>query len=273
MENAASGARGTGDTAAAGTAEEPLTGGNVSAGVVRVGDTVRRPVGFWTPGVHALLRHLHEVGFRGAPRPLGIDEQGREVLSYAPGVVPWPDQFHRLDPVDQLERVARLIRDLHDALASFTPPPDARWQALIPPAGGTDLIVHHDLAPWNLVLGTRWVFIGWNAAGPGSRLWDLAYAAHGFVPLSANPAFTRSDAADRLRRFVDAYGLAEAQRRELVPLLARRTRAMHDFLADQSARGVEPWATHWRDGHGEAWRADADYAAAREQDWTDALIR
>ena len=40
--------------------ELPLSGGNVTAGVVRVGDTVRRPVGAWTPAVHNLLQHLEQ---------------------------------------------------------------------------------------------------------------------------------------------------------------------------------------------------------------------
>src|SRR5262245_42072127 len=175
------------------SAETQLSGGNATAGVVRVGDTVRRPAGPWTPAVHALLRHLHEVGFRGAPRPLGLDEQGREVLTYAAGNVPWPDRFDLLAPEDQVARVGRLIRDLHDALEGFTPPPGAQWQALMPApadASGTqEMIIHHDLAPWNLVLpaegtGDEWVFIDWDGAAPGTRLWDLAYAAHGFVPLS-----------------------------------------------------------------------------------------
>ena len=64
--------------------EIPLLGGNTST-VVRVGDTVRRNAGPWTPAVHALLRHLERVGFTGAPRALGIDDQGREVLSYLEG--------------------------------------------------------------------------------------------------------------------------------------------------------------------------------------------
>jgi hypothetical protein len=37
--------------------EVPLTGGDMTA-VVRVGDTVRRTAGPWTPAVHALLRQL-----------------------------------------------------------------------------------------------------------------------------------------------------------------------------------------------------------------------
>ncbi|MFI2076838.1 MULTISPECIES: hypothetical protein [Streptomyces] len=69
-------------------AAQPLPGGNVSAGVVRIGDTVRRPAGPWTPAVHAL---------------------------------------------------------------------------------------------------DGWTFIDWDTAGPASRLWDVAYAVHGFIPLSADP--------------------------------------------------------------------------------------
>jgi hypothetical protein len=65
-------------------AEERLEGGNVG-GAVRVGDTVRRSAGPWTPAVHALLAHLAGTGFTGAPRPLGFDEQGREVLTFLEG--------------------------------------------------------------------------------------------------------------------------------------------------------------------------------------------
>lgn len=61
--------------------------------VQRIGGTIRRPVRRRTPSVHALLRHLERVGFPGAPRVLGIDTQGREILSLLPGQTaprPWP---------------------------------------------------------------------------------------------------------------------------------------------------------------------------------------
>jgi len=185
--------------------------------------------------------------------------------------VPWPFHFDLLEPQDQLTRVGRLVRDLHDACASFTPPADAQWNLLIP-ADREDLIVHHDLAPWNLVAGEQMVFIDWDNAGPGSRLWDLAYAIHGFIPLSAHSEWQRADAAPRLRAITDGYGLDEQQRRDLVPLLAARTRSMHDFLRDQAALGTEPWATHWRTGHGDAWRADAEYTEQRTELWLNALL-
>jgi hypothetical protein len=66
--------------------EELLPGGTLTT-ATRCGDTVRRPTGFWSPSVHALLRHLDEAGFSGAPRFLGIDAQGREMLTYVHGDV------------------------------------------------------------------------------------------------------------------------------------------------------------------------------------------
>ncbi|WP_204046136.1 phosphotransferase [Acrocarpospora phusangensis] len=223
--------------------------------------------------MHALLTHLHEVGFAGAPRPLGIDDQGREVLTFAPGTVVWPDHFALLDPVHRLGRVARLIRDFHDAVQGFVPPAEASWRVFIP-ADGADIIAHHDLAPWNLVADGDhgWVFIDWDGAGPGTRLWDVAYALHGFVPLSAHPAWQRTDAAMRLRIFADAYGLDEAQRHQLVPLLSRRTRAMHDFLRQQAIDGAQPWTRLWDEGHGDAWLSDAEYIEEYEQLWVRALV-
>jgi hypothetical protein len=69
--------------------EEVLAGGDVNV-VVRVEDTVRRPTGRWSPAVHALLRHFESVGFDGAPRFLGIDDRGREILGYVEGVAALP---------------------------------------------------------------------------------------------------------------------------------------------------------------------------------------
>jgi Ser/Thr protein kinase RdoA (MazF antagonist) len=268
-------ARGRSATLSGVLEEIPLAGGNVSAGVVRVGATVRRPAGPWTPAVHALLAHLHEAGFHAAPRPLGLDERGREVLEFVPGTTVWPDRFDEVEPWARLARVGRTIRQFHDAVAGFTPPPDAVWQVVIPPEddGGGEIIAHHDLAPWNLVTdGASWTFIDWDSAGPGSRLWDLAYAVKAFVPLSADPGWQRPDAAARVRILADAYGLDEEQRRRLAPMLARRSRAMYDLLAAGHANGTQPWARLWAEGHGDVWRRDTEYIAQRENDWLTALL-
>src|SRR5579871_1663987 len=111
--------------------EIPLSGGNVTP-VVRINETVRRAVGPWSPAVHDLLRHLEARGFDAAPRVLGIDEQGREILTYIPGEVgryPLPSYMWT---DDTLVAAARLLRRYHDATIDYVPPPGAIWQIVYP---------------------------------------------------------------------------------------------------------------------------------------------
>ncbi len=102
--------------------ETPLLGGFTNAGLTtRVGDTVRRPLRRTSPATRALLDHLERVGFHGAPRYLGVDDRGREVLSFIPGqaaIAPSP-QWALTDAA--LVSVAELLRGYHEAVASFDP--------------------------------------------------------------------------------------------------------------------------------------------------------
>lgn len=259
---------GTGDEAS----EIPLTGGNVSASVVRVGATVRKPATESSAAVEALLEHLASAGFEGAPRALGRDEAGRTVVEYVPGT-PADSMPPMTEP--ELGRVGRLIRDLHDAAADFVAPADAAWNVVIPP-DREELICHHDLAPWNLVRGPaegggeRWVFIDWDGAGPGSRLWDLAYAAHGFVPL--DPQGDPAVDAPRLRALIDGYGLDETRRSALPELIVGHTRGMYELLLRGSRTGEQPWARLFAEGHGEYWGAAAAYIEKHLETWRGALL-
>jgi hypothetical protein len=78
---------------------------------------VRRTAGPHSPLVHALLTHLESVGFEGAPRFLGIDGSGREVLSYIDGIDgevagrprPW------IADETRLASIGRLVRAYDDA--------------------------------------------------------------------------------------------------------------------------------------------------------------
>ncbi|WP_018640061.1 aminoglycoside phosphotransferase/kinase family protein [Parafrankia elaeagni] len=148
-----------------GNDEEPLPG-HVTTGVVRAGGTVRRPVGPWTDAVDALLEHLHLVGFADAPRPLGRDVQGRQVLEYLPGELGAPAGTNA---TAELVSIGRMLADLHQALASFVSPAGAVWNRIIPP-DREDLVCHNDVAPWNLVRSPGgWALIDWDGAAPSSR--------------------------------------------------------------------------------------------------------
>jgi hypothetical protein len=249
--------------------EEPLVGGNASMGVVRVGDTVRRPAHPWSRSVDALLEHFERVDVKGAPRALGYDEQSRQVLTFVEGHVD-PDPSD-LD-LERVLEVGNLIRRLHDAAVSFEPPSGAVWNVLIAP-NEESLICHHDLAPWNLVrTETHMTFIDWDGAGPGSRLWDVAYAAHGFVPLSPRSGLSDDAASQRLGVLVDGYGLEVEGRLELIEMLGPRVRSMYEFLRESHANGVEPWSRLWGEGHGDMWLEDAIYVEERRHVWDEALL-
>jgi hypothetical protein len=95
--------------------EAPLHGGRVTQGVVRVGDTVRRPVVQGSELTQRLLVHLQHSGFEGAPRFLGIDEHGRQILTLLPGE-PLPGTVILSDR--QLCSAADLLRGYHQAASS-----------------------------------------------------------------------------------------------------------------------------------------------------------
>jgi hypothetical protein len=238
-----------------------LPGGNLSH-VVRIGDTVRRPVGPWTATIHALLRHLED--FDGAPRVFGIDEEGREIVEYVPGAVEWPE-LRALRTDDGLARGAVLLRRYHEAVASFAIPDDAAWRFPdmerdvdgVPALAGEERIVcHNDCAAWNLVTSDdRWAFIDWDTAGPRPRLWDVAYAIRGMILV--NP---ESDIRHRVEVFASAYGLDVVERSRLPEIVIARIASSLDAMRRRAEAGIEPWARMWAGGHGAAWQSTLDLA-------------
>ena len=147
--------------------------------------------------------------------PLGIDGQGREILTFLPGetvgsALPWPAWTHA---VGTLVQVARWMRCYHDVVADFVPPAWAVWRM-----GGRwrpgMIIGHNDAAPYNAVWqdGQLAGFIDWDMAGPVTPQWDLAFAAFSWVPLHARHVVMREGFTDfgarpdRLRLFLTEYG-------------------------------------------------------------------
>jgi hypothetical protein len=217
--------------------EEAFIGGNLND-ATRVGNTVRRRAGPWTPAVHALLRFLEGAGFQ-APCPRGVDEKGREILGYVEGDAHpgWPDPVPDWVMADEnVAAGARLLRRYHDLVNDFEPPAGARWRLVAPTAH--EIICHNDWAPWNALFRERRlaVMLDWDMAGPGTRLWDVANSAYCWVPLfSGSGEFAIDERARRLRRFCDAYGLSD--RASLLDVMKERILFVGEFVAEQSRLG------------------------------------
>ena len=246
--------------------EIELPKGDVTEGVVRVGDTVRRPHQPQSPAVAAYLHHLESVGFDGSPRYLGRDERGRDVLTYLSGEVPGdpPEAWAADDGL--LASVAVLLRRLHEASVGFTPPADAVWRrdlvrVEVPvPDPVPELVSHNDVTPQNVVVrdGCAAGLVDFDLAGPTSRLLDVYNTAMHWVPLrppgDVPPAWRTVDQPARLRLFADAYGLSGDERRRLPDLGVARadvTWLRMRAAAEQLGGG---WARMWAEGVGDAIR-------------------
>ncbi|MEZ4658143.1 MAG: aminoglycoside phosphotransferase family protein [Caldilineaceae bacterium] len=238
--------------------EEILSGGNLSQ-VVRVGDTVRRPLRSWSPTIHRLLTHLAEQGFTSCPRFWGWTSSN-EILSYLPGEVDFVPYRWR---EEVLVAAAQLLRSYHDATVDFAAHADAQWQYVYPDASRHEVICHNDFAPYNLVFDGRlpYALIDFDMAGPGPRLRDVAYAAYWFVPLSFHAddmvARTRADIANnsrRLKLFCATYGIPANE--ALLDMLEEILIHMWRFPAQQVQAGHLEYQKLIDEGHTEHWRQE-----------------
>ncbi|HEX3805189.1 MAG TPA: phosphotransferase [Gaiellaceae bacterium] len=203
--------------------EIPLEGGDMNV-VVRVGDTVRRPPE--PEHVVDLLRWYESVGFDGAPRYLGVDEHGREILSYVEGEpafapVPWSDEV--------VANIGRLLRRAHDAQSGFAPAP---------------LVIGHCDLFWTNVIfrdGQPAALIDWELARPVTRALEVALAATYWAGVRIDEQLVEwgiplERRGEQLRLLCDAYGLSAAERSTLLDdLLEHRRERIEDGLWRGSA--------------------------------------
>lgn len=252
--------------------EVPLAGGNVNDEVVRVGDTVRRTMSAQSPSVHKLLLHLEARGFDAAPRFLGIDDKGREILSFIAGESGYPDYLWDGDAA--LIAGAKMLRQYHDAVADFDGQALTGWVYSHPDAAQREVVCHNDFAIYNMIFrdGVPVGIIDFDLAGPGPRIRDVAYLAYWFAPLS----FSSDDMSEyslrdlaagspRLKLFCHTYGIAcdGVLLEAVVSFLFR----MCDSAAVVSMVGEEPAARLQEGGHLDHWHREAVALKARLGDF------
>lgn len=229
--------------------------------VHRRGRVVIRDTGPWTPAVHALLRHLEDVGFAAAPRLVGsgLERDGREVLTFIEGEFTQPGPWS----LDGAAALGVLLRELHQATRSFRPPPGAQWF----PWHGRDLggparvIGHCDVAPWNIVArrGLPVALIDWETAGPVDPLAELAQLCwlnaklHDDIVAELEGLPPAAERARQVAAIVDAYGLTARQRRGFFGQIVEFAICDAAWEADDAAVTPETtahpialWAMAWR---------------------------
>ena len=239
--------------------ETPLAGGG-RTGVSRKGQIVFRETGPWALTVHALLKHLEQVGFSGAPRVIGsgFDHQGREMLTYVEGEFvhpgPWGERA--------LFTLGRMLRELHQATRSFPVPENALWREWHGRRLGDpgSCFGHCDTGPWNIVAkdGIPYAFIDWEVAGPVDPLIELAQCCWLNAQLHDDDVAERvglpslEGRAHHVRCILDGYELARTQRSGVVAKMIEF--AVHDAAMQAIEAKVTPetedatalWGIAWR---------------------------
>lgn len=230
--------------------------------VVRVGDTVRRPLTPWSGSVHRLLLYLETVGFPYSPRFLGVDEQHREVLSFIPGtsgadgyvegVERGGDSWASVAGEGGLRRFARFLREYHDAVASFVPQSDDCWVTGGRSSDPADVICHGDFGPWNVVWrqDVPVGLIDWDFAYPAPAWDDVTYALRFVAPFVDDEQAVRymrypapPSRARRIGDFLDAYGVADAPVDAVLDDVVSRLTRTIDLVARLAADQREPQVT------------------------------
>ena len=266
--------------------EIPLLGGDVTEGLVRVGGTVRRAPSRNAAYVHALLDHLEAKGFEGAPRYLGIDASGREVVTFIEGEVagrPHPDW---LADEARIASVARLVRACDEAALDFVPPEGAQFVTGPPPPPGLpaapphepEIVGHLDITPENVVFrdGEAYALIDFDLARPCARVDELYNVMLWWAPLNdpqdVAPALRDVDVPRRCRIIADAYGMTDLAREHLVEVALMRTRLAWHLMKHRAEVDGGGWQRMWDEGVGDIIRRRESWLEQHGSDVEAALL-
>jgi hypothetical protein len=267
------------------TGEELLAGGIANAGkVTRAGAVVFRPSNPHSATIHAFLAALRASGFTGASAPLGIDDDGRERLTYIEGDVPLPPYPQWAQADAALASIATLMRGFHLA-SELVPTAGADWSTeMRDPAGGSSsgassgaIVCHNDVCLENVVFrdGVAVGLLDFDFASPGRAVYDVGQMARMCVPVDDDQSvlglgWIPADRPARLRIVADAYGLDGPGRRELVGIIGESIARGGEFVRRRVEAGdrnfIEMWngmggmerfdrRRSWWAGHREAFAA------------------
>jgi Phosphotransferase enzyme family len=237
--------------------EQSLAGGMGNRGeVVRIGDTVRRPVGDHSAAVSLVLEHLAAEGFP-APVPRGCDEEGRETFEWIEGDVPIPPYPAWSLTDDALASVGKLLHRYHDAVSSFALPPDVLWSDELADPFSGPIVCHNDVCPENVVFrnGRAIALLDFDSAAPGRPVWDLAHTARMCIPLRPPElAGERShlDPFHRLAVLVAGYGLDSVEHQSLVEAIVISKRLGTRFVERRVRTGEPAFVEAWEQRGGKA---------------------
>ncbi|RLL40570.1 aminoglycoside phosphotransferase family protein [Oceanobacillus piezotolerans] len=256
--------------------EEMLTGGNISD-VYRSGDTVRRVLKPESTRIHKLLKHLENKGFSYAPKFLGIDERGREILSFIEGEAGNYPLKKYMWSNDVLKEIAKMLRLYHNSVSDFLM--EESWQPIDNTPQPFEVICHNDFAIYNIIFNHEKPvgIIDFDVAGPGPRLWDIAYTLYTCIPLSRFYYSETGEAVhynslqhakrikQRIALFFESYG--EEIEEGYLKMVLLRLEGLCKTIKRKAREGDISFQKMIDEGHLEHYLSDIKFIRENGKDW------
>jgi Phosphotransferase enzyme family len=209
--------------------EVALTGGWVTQGVVRVGDTVRRPTRPRSQFVHELLLHRRSRASRPLRDSWGwtVRVERSSLSSRAPSR---PTSVPGTTTTNSSLQGSSSIR-YHEATAGSHL------------AGTEEVVCHNDVSPVNTVFleSTPVAMIDFDAAAPGPRIRDVAYGAFLWLNLGWDGP-EPDEQHRRLHLWRDACGIPD--RAPLIDWVKTRILETVASLIRSDAKEAAQWWNH-----------------------------
>ncbi|WP_026906992.1 aminoglycoside phosphotransferase family protein [Paucisalibacillus globulus] len=256
--------------------EEVLTGGNVST-VYRLGDTVRRNLKADSPQIHKLLKHLENKDFNYAPKLLGIDGIGREILTFIEGEAGNYPLKEYMWSNNVLIEIAKMLRQYHDSVSDFSF--DDSWEPLDNTPHPYEILCHNDFAIYNIIFNREKPtgIIDFDVAGPGPRLWDIAYTLYTCVPLSRVYHSEAGEAVyynslkhvgrikQRIKLFFEFYG--EEIENDYLEMVLLRLEGLCKTIKRKASEGDIAFQKMIDEGHIEHYQEDIKFIREHGKEW------
>jgi tRNA A-37 threonylcarbamoyl transferase component Bud32 len=171
----------------------PLTGGRVTKNVTKIGKFVHRPCCNNSSFVHNTLLWKEKKNPTIAPHFIGIDDDGREIITFLEGYS--PDNLGNFSN-KQLYNAGKIINNLHNVLSDF---PDCKYD---------QTVCHNDLSPCNFMFqnDAPYAVFDWDTAEIGDPMNDLAYSIWMWCDIG-NREQSIELVNDKINSIMDGYGI------------------------------------------------------------------
>jgi thiamine kinase-like enzyme len=258
-----------------------LSGGNLTS-IYKKNETVLREQKPWSSTIHRVLLHLEKVGHTNSPRFIGIDDSGKEVLSFVPGDCKFDYPFTN-DEQEQLliiKNVAEMMRKYHDASLSFERTERDNWMFSYNGQLEKEVICHNDIAPYNItfVNDIPYGMIDFDTCCPAPRIWDIVYALYRFVPFSeklydSEKQEYRNYDVDRDKEFrknsipvfFSAYGMECPK--DLFEQMTMRLQALADLINEEAKNGNGAFEKMLEEGHRDFYLREIEFIKEHSKEW------